>query len=47
MKATQAKPQLQKEALQQLFVYFGEELTERDFLLECPNREKRGELENE
>jgi hypothetical protein len=32
MKATQANPQLQKEALQQLFAYFGEELTERDFL---------------
>jgi beta-galactosidase/beta-glucuronidase len=41
MKATQANPQLQKEALQQLFAYFGEELTERDFLRESPNQGKR------
>lgn len=32
MAATQANPQLQKDALKQLFAYFGEELTEADFL---------------
>lgn len=32
MRNVQENPQLQKEALQKLFAYFGEELTDRDFL---------------